>query len=267
MRLAAVCSAKGSPGVTTTALAIAVADPLGATSLLVEADPAGGDLASRLGIPCEPGLASLAAAGRRRLDAELVEKHCQRVGGVDIVAAPAGASSARAALKVLDGGFVQALKEQPERVVICDAGRLDASSIALDLVKAADMVLVLTRCVFADLAHLAEEQSWWRGLGPPVALVLSEAAGAERRERYPAAEISSALDFEVLGSVAWDPKGVAALFGHRREVRRSALVQSAHSLVAALVQRLPGAVPARTEVVQTIGAPLLAGPAPGSLEL
>jgi hypothetical protein len=47
MTVIAVCSAKGAPGATTTALALALAWPLNAGSvLLVDADPAGADLAS-----------------------------------------------------------------------------------------------------------------------------------------------------------------------------------------------------------------------------
>lgn len=94
MSVIALCSLKGSPGATTAALALATSTTLRADTLLVEADPAGGDLAARLGFPSEPGLASLAAAGRRELDARLVEQHRQQVAGIDIVAAPVGASAA-----------------------------------------------------------------------------------------------------------------------------------------------------------------------------
>lgn len=66
MTVVALCSAKHSPGSTTLALALACAatevdEPL---PLVVEADPAGGDLAAHLGLPVSPGLVGLAAAFR-----------------------------------------------------------------------------------------------------------------------------------------------------------------------------------------------------------
>lgn len=263
MSVIALCSAKGSPGVTTAAFALASTDAFRERSLLVEADPAGGDLASRLGIPAEPGLASLAAAGRRELSAGLVETNCQSVAGIDLVVAPAGAASARAALNVLDGAFVQALKELNDRALFCDLGRLGAADASLELAKAADVVLVVVRPVLADLAHVAEGLSWWTGLGPPVVLVLSGEHGATRRERYPAGEVSAALGLEVIGTLAWDPKGVAALAGQRLEARRSALVQSARSLSDALVQQLPERVIEMTDATEA----RIIGPATAGAEL
>jgi Mrp family chromosome partitioning ATPase len=240
MSVVGVCSAKGSPGATTTALVLATSATWRDQAIVVEADPAGGDLASRLGIPSEPGLTSLAAAGRRELSAELVEKHCQHVAGIDIVAAPAGASAARSALRVLGDALPSALRTMMDKLIICDLGRLDADSASLATAKAADVILVVTRPLLADLAHVAEETEAWSRIGPPVGLVLSGEPGTVRRERYPAPEVSAALGLEVLGTLAWDPKGVAALLSHRREVKRSALVQSADGLARCLDQRLRG---------------------------
>jgi MinD superfamily P-loop ATPase len=266
MSLVALCSAKGSPGATTAALALASSDHLQGRALVAELDPDGGDLSSRLGLPSEPGLASLAAAGRHELRAELLDGHLQRAGDVDLLLAPAGASAARAALSVLDGALVQVLRAMPERVVICDLGRLGSGSPVGELAAAADLVLVVTRPTLTDLAHLAEEEKSWHRLGPPVALVLSGEPSVLRRERYPADEVSSALGIDVLGTLAWDPKGVAAMLGRHREMRRSALVQSTRALVATLVQRLPGA--GADVEVQPAEAPLpITGPAPAGAEL
>lgn len=69
MGLLAVASAKGSPGVTTAAMLIGGLWPR--PSVVVECDPAGGDIATRMpsvtGDPLDPqlGLLSLVAAGRR----------------------------------------------------------------------------------------------------------------------------------------------------------------------------------------------------------
>ncbi len=54
--LIAVCSLKGSPGVTTWALALAACWPRPASAVLVECDPSGGSLAARFGLAPAPGL-------------------------------------------------------------------------------------------------------------------------------------------------------------------------------------------------------------------
>jgi hypothetical protein len=78
--LLALCSDKGSPGVTTSALAIASAweEP----SIVVEADPAGGDLGIRLRpagspLPEAPTMLSLAAAARADKNRDLLARHTQ----------------------------------------------------------------------------------------------------------------------------------------------------------------------------------------------
>lgn len=85
--LVAVCSAKGSPGVTSTALALTAAWP-DEDARLLEADPAGGDLAFRCRhesgseIAVTPNLLGLATAVRGSsleswADPGLLERYCQ----------------------------------------------------------------------------------------------------------------------------------------------------------------------------------------------
>ncbi len=66
MTVVALASVKGSPGVTTAALAMAARWPAGRKVLLVEADPFGGDLAPRYGATVTGGLASLFVGGPAR---------------------------------------------------------------------------------------------------------------------------------------------------------------------------------------------------------
>lgn len=151
-----------------------------------------------------------------------------------------------------------------ETIVVCDLGRLDAGSASLGLFKAADLILVVTRPLLADIAHVAEEIELLSRLGSPVGLLLSSEPGAGRRGRYPAAEVSATLGLEVLGSLAWDPKGVAALVGHRAALKRSALVESARSLSVDLARRLPGVA---DKAVTPNRLPQVADPAPAGAEL
>src|SRR3546814_20157959 len=62
MTVVGVLSVKHAPGATTAAAAIATASATDA--VVVECDPAGGDIAARGHLAVEPGLVSLAAAGR-----------------------------------------------------------------------------------------------------------------------------------------------------------------------------------------------------------
>lgn len=63
--LIGLCSLKSSPGVTTTAIALAAAWPVNAPRpTIIEADAHGGDIAVRFYVAEDPGLQSLAAASR-----------------------------------------------------------------------------------------------------------------------------------------------------------------------------------------------------------
>jgi len=64
--LVAMCSLKGSPGVTTAALGLAAGWPSAEQPVVVECDPAGGDLLGRFRLETAPGLMDWSgdAAGR-----------------------------------------------------------------------------------------------------------------------------------------------------------------------------------------------------------
>ena len=100
MSLVVLCSAHGSPGVTTTALALAATWPENRRCLLVEADPFGGVIGARYGLGDTPGLSSLAAGARGGIDEEAVWSHAQQLpGGVPMLVGPASADEAHAVLR------------------------------------------------------------------------------------------------------------------------------------------------------------------------
>ena len=102
MPLIALASVKSSPGVTTTALALASMWKTAPRRLLLEADPGGGDLGLWLGLPADSGLAGLAAAARHGHEAGLAWRHARELaGGTHLVAAPAGAEQAAACVAAL----------------------------------------------------------------------------------------------------------------------------------------------------------------------
>jgi len=96
----AVTSAKHSPGATTLALSMVAAwagDPArdGRPAVLVEADPAGGDLAARIGLSRDRGTASLAASSRRPDGPLDVAAHAQALpAGGWLVAGPSAPATA-----------------------------------------------------------------------------------------------------------------------------------------------------------------------------
>src|SRR5690349_14561468 len=86
--LVAVASFKGSPAVTSLAVALAARWPAPG-AVVVEADPAGGDLAFRFGLRREPGLSELAIDTRLGHQEPDLLAYTQRLPiGVDVVFAP-----------------------------------------------------------------------------------------------------------------------------------------------------------------------------------
>jgi hypothetical protein len=242
MTTLALASVKGSPGVTTTALALASWWPN--PVVIVEADPAGGDLAARLGLPEEPGLVGLAASLRRNSrgrtpDAASVENHLQAAPvqttsvPARVLTAPAGRHQAGAALSLLSEhrplpmtGRTDLLLDLGRRAMPTDP--VDRST-PLPLMDPGDRIIWISRPQLADLAHLAAEMDC-RRRADPEPLVILNGSGP-----YPAAEVESTLGVAVLGTLPADPSGAAALWaGGGRSWAHSALGRTTRDLAAAL---------------------------------
>ena len=241
--LIALASLKASPGVTTTCLALAAAWPA-PRRLLVEADPAGGDLGPWLGLPPAPGLASMAAAARRDPSPDLAWRHAQGLGGgLSAVIAPAGAEQAATCLTALaggPGGFWARLAGGPDPV-IADCGRLDPASPALPVTAAADLTLLMVRPRVSELSHLAMRAEALTRAGARLALLLAPDAGRTPPEAaYPAGEIEATLGIPVRAVIPADPRAaadltaLAAAAGDPRRTRRLPLARAAASLAADL---------------------------------
>ncbi len=235
----AVGSIKGSPGATTLSVALADRWPRdGGDPLVVEADPAGGDLAARFGLAPTRGLVSLAAAARRG-GAGVVDEHLQQLpGGLPVVAGPAGAEQARQVLAELGAGWswLWAAARADGHVVIVDCGRLDPQSPAAPAVRAADVVLLVVRDRTDELAQLAARLAVVQGWALPAWYVVV-VGQADRSAGYAIRDISRALGERVLGPVPHDPSAAGVLAGRRRSrsgIGRSALGRSAGTLAGYL---------------------------------
>jgi hypothetical protein len=233
--LLCLASVKGSPGVTTTVLALAARWPASWRRVLIEADPAGGDLAARYGLPLTPGLVSLAAAARRSTDPDLVWEHAQELpGGLPVVAGPTRADQAHAALAAACGadghaGVLGAFAGRGDVVAIVDCGRLDRDSAISQVIEAADQLLLVARPRADELAHLAARAEQI-ALGPAHTRLLLMGSG------YPAGEVAREVGLSVLGSVPHDPRTAAALSGHAasRPRARARLARAATRIAAEL---------------------------------
>ena len=247
----ALVSVKASPGVTTTALALAALWPA-PRRLVIEADPSGGDLGAWLGLAPAPGLASLAAAIRHDRRPGIAWRHAQALPGgvVSAVPAPAGAEQAAACLATLAApraGTAWLDAGDQEAVVIADCGRLDPRSLALAVAARAALTLVLVRPQVSELSHLAERLPGLARAGLRPGLLLAPGVlGRTGEACYPPGEIAATLGVPVEGSLPADPRTVAALIRGRGELapsRRLPLAQAVGGLASALAARLTPPAP------------------------
>jgi hypothetical protein len=248
MAYVAFASAKASPGVTTTVIALAASWPHDRDLVVAELDPAGGDLGVRFDLATEPGLVTLAAAGRRELDRSTFVGHTQPLPFVARPAAdgdsevavrrvllgPVAGDQAGAALAALRGGLPGVLSSLSVDVLV-DCGRLDPNSAAHDILTAADLLVVVARPVVAEVHHLAARLSALR----PKALSLLLIGDRP----YSVAEVAEAVGASPLGTLPFDQRAATALtVGHTnglRALRRSRLLRDARALAEGLAGWLP----------------------------
>jgi MinD-like ATPase involved in chromosome partitioning or flagellar assembly len=235
--LIAIGSLKASPGATTTAQALAAMWPAAGAGqpLLLEADPAGGDIAARFSLAPAPGLVSLSAAARHEHGADLLYEHAlQLPGGLPVLAAPPAEEAARGAVTLLarDGlPLLRAAAAQPDLALVADVGRLQADSPAWPVAEAADVLLLVVRPVLPELTRVisACEQLGARlaAAGTRLALV------TVGRGPFPTEEIATATGIAVAAALPDDGAAAAMLTG-RPDPRGTLSRLSGRGQVAAL---------------------------------
>lgn len=244
MTLYAFCSAGGSPGVTTAALALALTWP--PPVLLAECDPAGGAI-----------LAGLFAGHLRAPRGLLGAAFDAGTGTTALSTGPRGH------LAVLDGpggrtflpglsdprqapGLVPAwpavarvLAAQPGEV-LADCGRLDAADTQpIAVLAGADLALLVLRPTLRQVAAAA-----------PRIEMLTQLRGAERiglllvgDQGHPPAEIAKTLGVPVLATLPSDHRTAAALSdgtGRRGGLTARPLMRGARTAVEAITLGRPG---------------------------
>ena len=155
MTVTGVFSLHGSPGATTTALALAArlhAHHGGA--LLVEADPTGGVLAARHDLSLTPNLLDVAAAARRTLTAEHLDRFVQQVpAGPGVVIAHPSSAQTCAALRAGGVALASLVAARSEHVVL-DLGRWCPDGAAHGFVQVCSRLIVVMRPALEQIVQL-----------------------------------------------------------------------------------------------------------------
>ena len=249
MSLIVLASDKGSPGVTTTAVALAGVWPRRA--ILAECDPSGGDLVYRTpsesGAPLNPniGMLSLATTARHGLSPHQLEQHVQRMhGGLEVVVGLATGDQS-AGLAGLWPSLGRVFDAVPDADVIADCGRVDATGPALELMSAATAVVLIARTSAEQIAHVRDRAlslvqrvgggtaTAGGGLGVPIGVVLIVDPKQRARVTPQVDELlrNSGLPVKVIGTIADDPDGADLINGRGRgRLDRTLLIRSAREV-------------------------------------
>jgi hypothetical protein len=245
----ALTSAKGSPGVTTAAVALTAAahspEASRVGAVLVELDPSGGDLEVLTGAHSgEPSLLAATADVRRRVGGEVLAGHAvEVVAGVRALVAPTPAPVAGRAVESVGGRLAAELAEATGWVLV-DAGRWDRAQPTVDRVQDAEVVGVVCRSTAPSIAHAREVVPSLRGRCRRVVVLLVGDAP------YGRAEVAAAFDVALLGPLAWDMRGVSALWARGatpRWLTRTALGRSARAVLGELDELVDAIRPARVD--------------------
>ncbi|MDH2413232.1 hypothetical protein [Nocardioides sp. CER19] len=250
MALLSVMSAKGAPGATTTALLLANLWPT--SSLVVDADPLGGDIALRLAGehgPLNPnqGLMSLLPAARRGLVPEMVPGHAQTaLGGQQVMPGLPGPEQA-VAVAPLWPELANAFGKVPGTDVFADVGQVHARSSHLVMLERADAVICVFRPTAWSVVHtrrrLEALQDILRERTSLVGMVCVAAHDQAAEAKAAIEGVTSGLRWTTdLGVIAHDRKAVVMYEGgvvYRPE--RSLLARSGSGVVQRLHDGLAAA--------------------------
>ncbi len=239
--LIALCSAKGAPGVTTSALALALSWPR--PVVVAELDPAGGDVLAGYGRAetAAGGLAELALAARRGGPAGHLDDHLLRLDasgrarllpglGDPAVARHVDWERLAAALASVEDGAVD---------VLADCGRLRAEHFPAAVTRRAAAVVVVSgstlRAVRAAALAVADQRR--EGTGPAQGAAAVTALVVAPGEPYGEKEIGEALGVPIVGALPRDAKAAGVLSDGAPAGRlfgQSALLRAARSTAARL---------------------------------
>lgn len=237
MALITVASAKGAPGVTTTALGMALT--WGSPVLLVEADLSGSSILAgykRGELPHDRGLVPLAVA---QMQMDLVDAIWTQTVQLskDVLLLPGVANPAQAgAVSGMWGDLGSAFRslEAAGVDVIVDLGRVGGRVDEREsLIMLADHHLLLTRTTLPEVFTTREFAQRYTKTADVAADIMSTALVVVGPGRpYGSKEIARLCGLPLVGEVNWDPKSAAVYASGAQTVRRFASSGLNRSLAA-----------------------------------
>ena len=263
--MATICllSAKGSPGVTTTVVGLALAWSDAASSrsaLAIDADPLGGDVAAgvlRGALSPASGMLHLATSrGVEPIDAiDAAVVNLRRDGSARLLAGVP--DSARAAALTLAWDVLERASDELSRTstdLLVDCGRIDRLSAPAPWLLDADLTALVVRPTLVGVAaahrFLEAGESARATDGPsahppvvprPDGLIVVDAPSP-----YRPAEVAEVLRLPLLASIPFDPssarvhsEGAAA----GRGFARSGYSRALHGLAGTIAERCPTVLP------------------------
>lgn len=251
MALLAFTSANGSPGVTTTALGLALSWPR--PVVLVDADPTGAHAIPAgyfrgAQLPTSATIVDLAIAHRQGQLAEALPRMLMPIpeSNVQYLAGPQKHSQARG-LTALWEPLTAALKglERNGQDVIVDTGRLGLEGFPMTLFTNADLALLVTRSTLPSLVAAASWAETLREIFDRIGATSSLASAViGTGQPYRPAVITKTLGLPVAATIAADADAAAVFtYGHQppRKFERSDLVKSLRTTAHTLQARLQSA--------------------------
>ena len=240
LAVVAVTQLRGGPGGTTFALGLAAAAAEHGPSWLVEADPAGGVLLARCeSLRGDRSLVDVAFPGPSAPAgvAALVEAAAQRLGHASVVLAPEAPAQAFECVARPRQRWPGQLRRLPGRVVV-DCGRLFPGSPALDVMRHADVVVVVAPPAGGDVYRFVQ----WAADGQHADLPLLVTSGPGR---FGTRAIARDVGGAYIGPIPYAPEEVALLergasTTHRR-LYRSELVRALLARLQAIDAAVAGA--------------------------
>ncbi|MDQ1249789.1 MAG: hypothetical protein QG597_4165 [Actinomycetota bacterium] len=267
MGIIVLASGKGSPGVSCTALALALAWPLhvpGTTSgpervLVVEADAAGTSaVPGYLQGTCSPaaGMATLVGTSRQEMGERLPQAVIRLEGQPDRYLLPGlSGPTQMAAHRHTFTDLAGWLRVMTRSDILVDLGRVGAAAEPSVLVQAADLVVVVCRSSMPSVLGALHAVSYLRSLPgsaadsrpSPIRFLL-----VGERSPYTLREVQAALEIQPLGVLAHDARSAAVFSdGHSpgRGFARGPLMRSASHIA----QTLTAYLTSETATVRTSG--------------
>jgi MinD-like ATPase involved in chromosome partitioning or flagellar assembly len=239
MTLVGVLSLKGAPGVTTFSCLLAATWPEEGSLVVVEADPAGGDLAGRFGLSSALGWSSLSSAVRRSGRATPMAPHLQYLpGGLPVLVS--GSSGDQADLTCEAADVVE--RESADGLAVVDLGRRTADGgTQEDWLGRCDIsILVVSGDAAAALHARARSARLTEATGGRLGVVV---IGSGARD---STEVGGFTGIPALGDVPFDPQSAAVASGASgagRRLERSALLAAVRRVADRLADRATAELP------------------------